>query len=119
MTIGIIITQTSRYRIWLTSLPRVLDETAYTFVPVRERGGNNYLRLLYDVTGNRPELAKRYGNTSPGDGIKYAGKGFVQLTWKSNYVKQSRKLGIDLVSHPEMLLRLDVSTKVLVGYVGW
>ena len=91
-----------------------LIETAYTFVPVRERGGNNYLRLLYDVTGNRPELAKRYGNTSPGDGIKYAGKGFVQLTWKSNYVKQSRKLGIDLVSHPEMLLRLDVSVKVLV-----
>ena len=89
-------------------------ETAHTFKPIQERGGNNYLKRMYDVTGSRPDLARRYGNTEPGDGIKYAGKGLVQLTWKANYQHQSHKLGVDLVNHPELMLDLSTSVTVLV-----
>ena len=89
-------------------------ETAYTFKPIQERGGNNYLKRMYDVTGSRPDLARKYGNTEPGDGIKYAGKGLVQLTWKANYQQQSHKLGVDLVNHPELMLDLGTSVTVLV-----
>lgn len=44
----------------------------------------------------------RLGNTAAGDGYKYRGRGFVQLTGKANYAEASKALGIDLVNNPEL-----------------
>ena len=43
------------------------------------------------------------GNESSGDGFKYRGGGFIQLTGKDNYKKLSKDTGIDYVSKPELL----------------
>jgi len=43
------------------------------------------------------------GNTDPGDGYKYRGRGFVQSTGKYNYAKLGQSLGLDLVNKPELL----------------
>jgi putative chitinase len=80
-------------------------ETAHTMAPIREHGGAEYLRRNYDVTGRRPALARQMGNTQPGDGIRYAGRGFVQLTWKNNYARAGAKLGIPLLIDPDLALR--------------
>lgn len=58
----------------------------------------------------------RMGNTEPGDGAKYKGRGFVQLTGKDNYTAASKALGIDLVKNPELASDPDTANKIAVWY---
>jgi hypothetical protein len=93
-------------------------ETDHTMQPIAEAGGNSYYTKMYDITGTRPSLARRNGNTNKGDGIKYRGRGFVQLTWKNNYFKMTEELnkaGInaDLVANPELAMRDDIAAFIL------
>ncbi len=43
------------------------------------------------------------GNTQPGDGPKYKGRGGLQLTGRHNYERASQALGVDFVNHPELV----------------
>lgn len=86
-------------------------ETARTMQPIRERGGPEYLKK-YD-TGR---LAKALGNTpdADGDGITFAGRGYVQITGKANYKKASKLVNLDLVNNPDLALHPSVAVKILV-----
>lgn len=95
------------------ALATAYHETAHTMCPICEFGGARYLTRMYDVTGARPRLAQDMGNTAPGDGVRYCGRGFVQLTWKSNYAKAAAVLGEDMVGHPELAMRIDVAAGVM------
>jgi len=44
----------------------------------------------------------------------FYGRGFVQLTWKENYAKMSKVVGLDLVANPDLALRIDVAAKIIV-----
>lgn len=95
------------------ALATAWHETAHTMQPIREMGGPAYLRRMYDVEGNRPALARKMGNTTPGDGIRYCGRGYVQLTWKTNYARAATKLGAPLVQQPDLALRPDLAAKIM------
>lgn len=96
-------------------------ETAHTMQPVDELGGAAYFTRLYDINGQRPALAKANGNTTPGDGVRFHGRGFVQLTWRNNYVRAGQRLGVDLVGHPELALDIGNAARILaIGMEeGW
>jgi putative chitinase len=48
--------------------------------------------------------AGRLGNTQPGDGWRYRGRGLKQLTGRANYAAYYSYSGVDVVAHPEFLL---------------
>ncbi|MFM0158015.1 glycoside hydrolase family 19 protein [Paraburkholderia sediminicola] len=58
----------------------------------------------------------RMGNTDPGDGYKYRGRGAIQLTGRDNYTAASKALGIDLVNNPDLLKDPNVSAKAALWY---
>ncbi len=74
---------------WLESkLGTWMTEGAYLKKKTAERQGET----KYGSKGVRPARAKRHGHTKRGDGSKYMGRGFVQLTWKDNYKRMSKLL---------------------------
>lgn len=95
------------------ALATAYRETASTMQPIREYGGPTYFTRMYDITGARPKMAAANGNTHPGDGPKYCGRGYVQLTWRNNYDRAGRALGVDLVEVPELAMRPDIAAKVM------
>lgn len=57
------------------------------------------------------------GDVESGDGYKYRGRGFNQLTGKGNYQKYGSLAGVDLVSNPDILNREDVAAKVALQFL--
>lgn len=68
-------------------------------------------------TAKRKTMATTNGNTKEGDGVLYAGKGYVQITWKNNYKKLGDVFGVDLVANPELALDPQLSLSIcLYGF---
>lgn len=102
-------------------LSTAYHETAHTMQPIKEYGGQAYYTRLYDVTGQNPERAKKHGNVLPGDGARYCGRGYVQLTWKKNYERAGRELGVDLVANPDLAMQPAIAAQIMVRGMaeGW
>jgi putative chitinase len=73
--------------VWPTRFPDVASATPYL---------RNPEKLANQVYGGR------MGNTAPGDGFLYRGRGLMQLTGRANYDAASKWSGLDLVGHPDM-----------------
>lgn len=95
------------------ALATAWHETAHTLKPIKEYGGPSYFFRMYDPQGQRPTLAKANGNTQPGDGAKYFGRGYVQLTWRANYRRAGQRLGYDLEGNPDLALQPDIAALIL------
>lgn len=60
--------------------------------------------------------AKNLGNTEPGDGHAFRGRGHTQLTGRSNYQQAGEALGIDLVNNPDMAAEPETAAKIATWY---
>ena len=69
----------------------------------------------FDLYDNRADL----GNKGNGDGDKFKGRGFVQLTGRSNYTKYSKSLGLDtqLVKNPDLANDPEIAAKILASFL--
>lgn len=70
----------------------------------------------FESVGTLYEGRKNLGNTEPGDGPKFIGRGILQLTGRANYTNMSKKLGVDLVNNPELACDPEISTKIACEY---
>jgi putative chitinase len=66
-----------------------------------ESGQLRYVREL--ASGAAYEGRKDLGNTQPGDGVRFRGRGLIQVTGRANYAACMMALDIDCVDHPELL----------------
>ena len=95
-------------RTWVAyALATTWHETAKTMQPIKEHGGEAYFKRMYDPFGDRPQVAQRLGNTVAGDGARYAGRGYVQLTGRTNYARYG------IADTPDDAMKPDVAAKIL------
>lgn len=95
------------------ALATAYHETAGTMQPIKERGGEAYFHRMYDIEGQRPHVARELGNVTPGDGVRYAGRGYVQLTGRRNYQRAGAEVGADLIANPDLAMRPDIAAAVM------
>jgi len=67
------------------------------------------------ASGQAYEGRKDLGNTEPGDGKRYKGRGPIQLTGRASYRKAGEALGLELEQNPEMAARPEIGCQV----AGW
>lgn len=81
-----------------------------------ESGAFKYMREIWGPTAaqRRYEGRKDLGNTVAGDGRKFIGRGFVQITGRRNYTDWSKRLGLDLLKEPQLAERPEIAVKILV-----
>lgn len=95
------------------ALATAWHETAHSMQPIHENGGPNYFFRMYDPFGQRPHVAADLGNVHRGDGAMFHGRGYVQLTGRTNYTDAGAKLGYPLAGNPDLALRPDVAAQIM------
>jgi len=66
----------------------------------------NFKWVVEFASGKEYEGRKDLGNTEAGDGVRFKGRGYIQLTGRANYTKFSKFCNEDCVANPDL-----VSTK--------
>ena len=92
---------------------RVKDVSEATLREAISRGVAGIGELLYGGSPDSPSYEfgkKNLGNTEPGDGAKFRGRGFIQLTGRANYTRAGA------ADNPEALLDMNTAAKTSVDF---
>lgn len=100
---------------------REVNQLAYMLATARWE--TSYFNHL-EEEGSEESFEKyqnKYGNNRPGDGKKYRGRGYVQITFWDNYERVGEKLNIDLVHNPSQAKEPECAYKILTQgcLEGW
>jgi predicted chitinase len=101
-----------------TELAQFMAQTKHEsadFSRMKEIGGKEYFAKRYDPRA-APKTAKILGNTQAGDGVRYHGRGYIQITGRDNYRMAGEALGLPLEQHPEMASKPAIAAKIAVWY---
>lgn len=99
---------------WLPFIEAAMDEfeintperqAAFLAQIGHESGGLHWTSELWGPTAAQTgyEGRKDLGNTQPGDGFRFRGRGLIQITGRDNYYTAGAALGVDLLSDPALL----------------
>lgn len=93
-------------------------ETAHTMKPIDEHGTDAYFNSRY---GPQTRVGKTLGNTQPGDGALFHGRGYVQVTGRRNYTKAKTLTGVDLLTDPDRAKTPELAYEIAIQGMkdGW
>jgi predicted chitinase len=108
----------------IKAMPGLQRNTAQAYLPFMEQAMNEFqinnparaqmwlaqvghesgsLRYMQEIaSGSAYEGRTDLGNTQPGDGRRYKGRGPIQLTGRANYTAAGKALNLDLVGNPQL-----------------
>ena len=106
------------------SIPRILEAAATAGITdlgqlayilatsEHESVAGKYMEEL--ASGDAYEGRLDLGNTQPGDGRRYKGRGYVQITGRANYTRWANRLGVNLVGNPLLASTPAIAAQILV-----
>jgi len=101
--------------IMLVAIATVHVETG-VFLPISE-----YQSQYNTAPGGKPfakyDGRRDLGNEIEGDGARYKGRGYVQLTGRANYRDIGKRIGADLEAHPELANEFDIAARILAAFM--
>jgi putative chitinase len=80
---------------------------------LEEIWGPTEAQLLYEPES---ELARLLGNTDPGDGERFKGRGAIQITGRRNYAKYGEMLGVDLIANPAIAMTPQIAISTAAAF---
>lgn len=89
-----------------------LRHIAYLLATVKHECADRWQPIPEFADGSQYEGRLDLGNTMPGDGPRFKGRGYVQITGRANYRKFSVKLGVGLVGNPALALDPPISYQI-------
>jgi hypothetical protein len=101
----------------LMALATIRAETE-GFLPISEgRSKFNTSRTPFDKYDAGTRIGRALGNTQAGDGPRFKGRGYVQLTGRHNYNKIGAQIGVNLVANPDRANDPEVAGKILARFL--
>ena len=85
------------------------QQSAFLAQVMHESGECRYVKEL--ASGASYEGRKDLGNTVKGDGVRYKGRGLIQITGRANYKLLSDAFKVDFISKPELLESVEYAAK--------
>ncbi len=87
-------------------------------IDIIKKNDIDFFDKVYGISSKREKQSDGsvYGNISSGDGYKYRGRGYNQITFKRSYKEIGDSIGVDLVSDPNLLLEGELAAKALVNF---
>lgn len=80
-----------------------------SFKPLHEFGNDAYFEEHYQ---GRKDL----GDLQPGDGVKFCGRGYIQITGRTNYQHYGSLIGVDLINNPNLALDPHYAAEIFALY---
>jgi predicted chitinase len=95
-----------------------LREAAFLAQLAHESGELKFMEEIWGPTPAQIRYEGRadLGNTHPGDGKRFKGRGPIQLTGRANYVTFGKKLGVDLVGNPALAATKEVAFRIAAQF---
>jgi putative chitinase len=99
-------------------LEPALRAAAFLAQIAHESGEFKFFEEIWGPTAaqRRYEGRRDLGNTQPGDGFRYRGRGAIQLTGRSNYRKYGGKLHLALEDHPDLASQPEVAFRIAAQF---